>query len=430
MNYHGLRLTDDGRPLYVANIGNPTSGELASGGLRILDVSQIQARERRPAGDGALRPGLAGALDPAGRPSRSPATGTTTSSSSTSTPTTRPPTVTDPGRSPVGAARIIDIDDPRHPKVVSNIRLKVHQPQRAQRRPDRTTRARSPVQGYAGHYCSVPKRTTPTSSLLDDPVRPADLRHPRRAPTRRRSATSTSRSQGDNPTTRARGAFAMSQPAWDPRRSVWYSDGNTGFYVVRLTNGLQGCSEVTRPGQTKRAKSPRTARCASYRRAHGQDDHRARNEGETMQYREVPWSVDHMHYPEAGPGPARPRPAHRWLHGARRRHRPHPDPAVGRPRRDDGGRDQRLPPHPGDAGAHRAQQRLPGRDQAALGDAPEVAGADAEGTPAHRRRVRDDSPRGTRTLRRDRDRTARAGPGPAPGARARGQARAARPRSS
>jgi hypothetical protein len=41
----------------------------------------------------------------------------------------------------------------------------------------------------------------------------------------------------DNPT--AQGAFAMSQPAWDVRRrSIWYSDGNTGFYDVRLTNGV------------------------------------------------------------------------------------------------------------------------------------------------------------------------------------------------
>ena len=32
----------------------------------------------------------------------------------------------------------------------------------------------------------------------------------------------------------------MSQPAWDTAHdSVWYSDGNSGFYVVRLTNGLQ-----------------------------------------------------------------------------------------------------------------------------------------------------------------------------------------------
>ncbi len=38
----------------------------------------------------------------------------------------------------------------------------------------------------------------------------------------------------------SQGAFAMSQPAWDPSHdSVWYSDGNSGFYDVRLTNGLE-----------------------------------------------------------------------------------------------------------------------------------------------------------------------------------------------
>ena len=31
----------------------------------------------------------------------------------------------------------------------------------------------------------------------------------------------------------------MSAPAWDPkRRQVWYTDGNTGFFAVRLTNGI------------------------------------------------------------------------------------------------------------------------------------------------------------------------------------------------
>jgi hypothetical protein len=37
----------------------------------------------------------------------------------------------------------------------------------------------------------------------------------------------------------AEGAYAMSAPAWDVRRrSVWYSDANSGLYVVRLTNGV------------------------------------------------------------------------------------------------------------------------------------------------------------------------------------------------
>jgi hypothetical protein len=43
-----------------------------------------------------------------------------------------------------------------------------------------------------------------------------------------------------NPLDRAAlGAFAMSQPAWDiSRRSVWYADAISGFYIVRLTNGV------------------------------------------------------------------------------------------------------------------------------------------------------------------------------------------------
>ena len=36
------------------------------------------------------------------------------------------------------------------------------------------------------------------------------------------------------------GAYAMSAPAYDRRRGqVWYADTNTGFYNVRLTNGLK-----------------------------------------------------------------------------------------------------------------------------------------------------------------------------------------------
>jgi hypothetical protein len=32
----------------------------------------------------------------------------------------------------------------------------------------------------------------------------------------------------------------MSQPAWDlAHNSVWFTDCNSGFYVVRLTNGVQ-----------------------------------------------------------------------------------------------------------------------------------------------------------------------------------------------
>ena len=36
------------------------------------------------------------------------------------------------------------------------------------------------------------------------------------------------------------GGDAFSQPAWDPtNNSVWYTDTSTGFWNVRLTNGVQ-----------------------------------------------------------------------------------------------------------------------------------------------------------------------------------------------
>ena len=76
VNYHGVRVSDDGKHLYVANIGNSGAGNFASGGLQILDVSQIQDRVAEPEGDRAVVADLAGALDPAGgravHPQRAP----------------------------------------------------------------------------------------------------------------------------------------------------------------------------------------------------------------------------------------------------------------------------------------------------------------------------------------------------------------------
>jgi hypothetical protein len=34
------------------------------------------------------------------------------------------------------------------------------------------------------------------------------------------------------------GAYAMSKPAWDlAHHEIWYADGDSGFYAVKLTNG-------------------------------------------------------------------------------------------------------------------------------------------------------------------------------------------------
>jgi hypothetical protein len=144
--------------------------------------------------------------------------------------------------SPVGAARIINIDDEKHPRVVSNIRLAVHQPAARAGAQQGDPGALIPVQGYAAHYCSIPTRTNPNlvaCSMILSGLRVFDIRdvaHPKEVGYFNRPVN-----MGDNPLVPNNGgAFAMSQPAWDPGHdSVWYSDGNSGFYVVRLTNGLQ-----------------------------------------------------------------------------------------------------------------------------------------------------------------------------------------------
>lgn len=240
VNYHGLRLSGDGRTMYVAEIGNPTDGSFSSGGLRILDVSEVQDREPDP----QVR--LVSELD---WPERS--------IPQVAEPFTRDghpyllevdefanynfTSGQDQSAAPVGAARIIDVADPAHPRIVSNLRLEVHQPAARTSSQQNDPGAMSPVQGYAGHYCSVPRRTDPrlvACSMILSGLRIfdiSDLQSPVEVGYFNRPVRPGSKP--DNPT--AEGAYAMSQPAWDvAHHQVWYSDGNSGFYAVRLTNGV------------------------------------------------------------------------------------------------------------------------------------------------------------------------------------------------
>jgi hypothetical protein len=140
----------------------------------------------------------------------------------------------------VGAARIIDRNDRKHPTVVSNLRLQVHQPSVHDGEQRSDPGASIPVQGYAAHYCSVPYRNDPkivACSMILSGLRLfdiSDLEHPVEVGYFNRPILPGSSTL--NPT--AEGAFAMSQPEWDVRRKqVWYTDGNSGFYVVGLRGG-------------------------------------------------------------------------------------------------------------------------------------------------------------------------------------------------
>lgn len=240
VQYHGMRLSDDGRTLYAANIGTPGPTGLTGGGLRILDVSQIQDRVPHPQ-----------------VPTLSSLTWHGVSIPQVAEPFTRngrhyvfevdefvdlfsARAITDMRHSPVGAARIIDVQDPRHPVVVSDIRLAVHQPDVHAGEQMNDPGAWFPAQGYAAHYCGMPTRRDPKiagCSMILSGLRLFDIRdvrHPREVAYFNRPVVKPKKL-----TLFGSGAYAMSQPAWDPaHNSVWYTDTNSGFYVVRLTNGV------------------------------------------------------------------------------------------------------------------------------------------------------------------------------------------------
>ncbi|MDO7869526.1 LVIVD repeat-containing protein [Nocardioides jiangxiensis] len=238
--YHGVRLSPDGRTMYVANIGSPSATGISGGGLRILDVSQVQDRVANPQ--------------------------ITTLSSLTwrelSIPQVAEPFTKD-GRTyvmevdefidlfslqgltsmktaPVGAARIIDVTDPVHPRIISNLRLEAQQPDRRDAEWG-DPGASFPAQGYAAHYCSIPRTDAPKlvgCSMILSGLRLfdiSDLAHPKEAAYFNRPLTS---AKGLVLLPPAIGSWAMSAPAYDAARGqVWYTDANSGFYVVQLTNG-------------------------------------------------------------------------------------------------------------------------------------------------------------------------------------------------
>lgn len=228
VNYHGLRLSRDGRTMYAANIGNDLSqGTLPGEGLRILDVSDIQDRVADP----EVRV-LANLLWPRG------------SIPQVAQPFTRNGHrylmeidefskfgLGDPSDAPVGAARIISVDDPRRPRVVSDIRLEVHQP--AGRRASMgDPGAGNPLGGYTGHYCSLPYVKNPrlaACSMINSGLRVFDISNVKRP---REVAYFNHPVVGS-------GSSVMAQPAWDVKnRMIWFTDTGRGLYVVKLTNGI------------------------------------------------------------------------------------------------------------------------------------------------------------------------------------------------
>jgi hypothetical protein len=159
---HGLSLNADGTRLYDTVTSGPDAGMI------VYDVSSIQARE----------PG-------AGFEVVSRLTWPEISIPQSTIPVTiggRPYVIESDefnsgGR--IGASRIIDISDETAPRVVSNLRLEVHEPANAA-----TVAGDTPalIGGpYSGHFCSVPTRVEPgivACAMLRSGVRVFDITDP------------------------------------------------------------------------------------------------------------------------------------------------------------------------------------------------------------------------------------------------------------
>lgn len=231
---HGMTLSPSGNRAYVASISGP-------GGVIILDVSEIQARKENPqvrevssiTWSNVTIPQNAMPFTRDGREYLLEIDEYSTNDSS--------------GGGfglaingqLVGAGRIIDITDETAPTIVSNLRLQVHNPEnRAAIAND--PGAQNPAGGYAGHYCSIPDTKNPTiaaCSMILSGLRIFDIRDPANpkevayfnAPVPPRLLTLPAPASN----------WAMSAPAFVPeRKEIWYTDGYSGFYAVKVTNDM------------------------------------------------------------------------------------------------------------------------------------------------------------------------------------------------
>lgn len=221
---HGLSISADGNRAYLA------SASLTGTGLVILDVSDIQARKPNPEvreisrliWDNMSIPQNAIPFTRNGKPYLLQFDEFASNSNTSGIPAAR-------GQY-VGAARIIDIVDETQPRVISQLRLEVHEPEHRETVAD-DPGAGAVTGGYAAHYCDVPTRVDPdiaACTMILSGLRIFDIRDPHRP---REIAYFNAPAQLPG--------SPVSSPAFAPeRKEIWYSDSNSGFYVVRVTNGV------------------------------------------------------------------------------------------------------------------------------------------------------------------------------------------------
>jgi hypothetical protein len=256
---HGMQLSDDGNRAYVA--------DAAGGDLAILDTSEVQARKPDPqvrevsrlTWESASIPQNAIPFTRDGKPYLLEFDEYTQR-------TLNPSGDADA----VGAGRIIDISDETKPRVIANLRLQINQPEDHAAATDAgDPGTMNPAQGYAAHYCNIPTRVDPqvvACSFIASGLRVFDISE-LTAPKEIAYFVAPPVQRVENGGTNSN--FAMSQPVIVPeRREVWYTDGESGFYVLRVdkrawpskaSTGGGACTARTRSRHVRVARKQKTA---------------------------------------------------------------------------------------------------------------------------------------------------------------------------
>jgi hypothetical protein len=268
---HGLSISEDGNTAYLAAIsvqdGDPN-------GLRVLDVSEIQARRPAPQvrevsthywTDGSVAQHTI-PVTYAGRPflffvDEGGSRYTDRSEGLAGL------------RSPAGAARLIDISDIRRPYTVSKMKLEIQLPEHeAEAREDLEGNG---IFGYQGHYCSVDRATDPTAlacSYFQSGIRVFDVRDPYSpreiayfnppAQTGRQAelpgswhVSSPARAgidvllnQDSVPMANLTADWCMAQVRfYAPRNELWTSCNDNGLLIMKFTNGVYPLPSLEQP---------------------------------------------------------------------------------------------------------------------------------------------------------------------------------------
>ncbi len=166
---HGLNLNDSGTELY--------DSEPIDGNLVVLDVSQVQARKPKPVVKEISRltwgpvsvPQNTSPMEINGR--------RYLLEFDEFAFRFNPPTEADTP----GAARIIDISNPAHPRVVSNLRLAVNMPAAHKVADGDPSPLGAPAFTYAAHYCAIPREVDPeiaACSFINSGLRIFNIQNP------------------------------------------------------------------------------------------------------------------------------------------------------------------------------------------------------------------------------------------------------------